>query len=790
MEFRRAPRPPVWITAGLLVAIGLGPLALASHAAEPPATNQLQDISVFKDQLLGTWSGGDIVAPDTRLPVDTAQVHEGLPSLRFDVYGPSGWWWLTILAGQDWHSYSVEHYRASGFLEFNVKGAAGGERFKLGLVDVDQSRTPVEKEQWVDSSSFVTVTTEWQHVRIPLASLIPAGADFNARQFQSVRFGETYAGPYAKTFWINDLKFTSPDREPSAPTVRVNQAGYLPKGRKYAFVAGFPEVLAVDEGAGFEVRREEDHSVAFRGRLRLVDAHERFVSGEKVLEADFGELSRPGRYYVNVDGLEPSAPFEIGRGVFAPVLRDTVRYYYYQRQGIAIEEPYAEGFARGLGHPGDANAVFRSSGAPRDVSQGWYDAGDYGKYTPMAAQPIVDLLAAYEAFPEVFGDATNIPESGNEKPDLLDEVKWELDWLLKMQDAQSGGFYHLIYPNNCPGSGSCRPEDVTEQRYIEDLIDGTGNVRPTASTAKAVAALARAARVYRKYDKDYAARLLAAARAGWGYLEANPQNIRATGFNGEQATDDADRLWAAAELFRTTKEPRYDTYFLERYQAYESVWASRTDNAGETPMRAFVAYNSAPSADGRARRWFRERYRAWREHQLERTKGTWRNFLADGSDDASDYYWGSNSVTLQTIVVMALADKADQEEVAPDLVQAAHAQLDYVLGVNPLGKSYVTGYGANDPKQLYSHIYSHDAVTELPRGILVEGPNQYQGGTYSRFFGKCYEDTNTDWTVSEHGIYFNANLAFVLALVDASAGGDRGGREKAEGEPLQDEQPQ
>ena len=136
----------------------------------------------------------------------------------------------------------------------------------------------------------------------------------------------------------------------------------------------------------------------------------------------------------------------------------------------------------------------RSTGAVRDVSQGWYDAGDYGKYTPFAAGPIVDLLDAYGSFPFVFGDDTNIPESGNGRPDLLDEVKWELDWLLKMQDAESGGFYHLVYPNNCPSSGSCRPEDITEQRYVEDLMGGVANVRPTASTAKAVAALAHAAR--------------------------------------------------------------------------------------------------------------------------------------------------------------------------------------------------------------------------------------------------------------------------------------------------------
>ena len=782
MIFVRAHRTGAHAVAAILFAL-LGTLASPPSQARAATGTQLRDLPVFEDKLLGTWSGGDVVAPDSRLPIDATQVLGGLPSLRFDVRGPSGWWWMVILAGQDWHSYSLEHYRPGGFLEFNVKGGAGGEQFKLGLVDVDETRTPEETSLWVASTSFVGVTTEWQHVRIPLASLVPEGSPFNTRQFQSVRLQEAYAGPYAKTFWINDLKFTSPDSEPNAPPIRVNEAGYITEGEKYAYVAGFPDALAADAGASFDVRKADDDAPAASGRLSLVSAQEALVSGEKVLKADFSWLTEPGRYYVAVDGLAPSPVFEVGTRVFKPLLRDALRYFYYQRQGLALEEPFAEGFARGAGHPGDSTALMRSSGAPRDVSQGWYDAGDYGKYTAFAAGPIVDLLSAWEAFPEAFDDRNNIPESGNGRPDVLDEVKWELDWLLKMQDADSGGFYHLVYPNNCPAEGSCRPEDATEQRYVEDLIGGAGNVRPTASTAKAVAALAHAGRAYWTYDKDYAGRLIEAARAGWRYLEDNPANVRATGFNGEQQTDGADRLWAAAELFRATKDRGYEAYYLQHSPAFESVWASTTDNAGETPMRAFLAFNSAPSADAKARQRFRELYREWRERQLARTRTTWRNFLDEGTEPSgSDYYWGSNSVTLQTIAVIAVADRAATGEIGPGLVDAARAQLNYVLGINPLRKSYVTGHGADAPKQVYSHIFSHDGVERLPPGILVEGPNQYEGWAYSRFFGKAYADTNTDWTVSEHAIYFNASLAFVLALADATAGPPEGAPLRPEAE--------
>jgi endoglucanase len=774
---RLRTRPMTVRLAAILVALAAG--AVLAAAGTPPATNQLQDIPVFKDQLYGTWSGGDIVAPGYVIPIDTTETYGGLPSLRFEVQGPNQWWWVTILAGQDWMPYSVEHYRANGYLEFNVKGTVGGEVFKLQVGDLDNARTPAETTgPEIGSWNHVWLSTEWQHVRIPLSALIPDDqvvpqGTFEPRQLRILRFTEAYWGPYAKTFWINDLKFTSPDREPSPPAIRVNQIGYLPLGEKYAHVADFPEALTVDVGTRFEVRSAANNEIAYAGTLALVDPHEPFVSGEKVLRADFGRLWRPGRYYLVVDasGIDPSPAFEVGWRLYEPALRDATRYFFYQRQGIAIEEPFAEGFARGLGHPGDVAAMMRSSGAVRDVSQGWYDAGDYGKYTPFAAAPVVDLLDAYGMFPYVFGDDSNIPESGNGKADVLDEVKWELDWLLKMQDAESGGFYHLIYPNNCPGSGSCRPEDITEQRYVEDLMGGVPNVRPTASTAKAVAALAHAARAYRHYDDAYADRLLAAAEAGWAYLQANPQNIPATGFNGEQSTDDAERLWAAGELFRTTQKPVYDRYFRDRYQAYAWTWTSTTDNSGYPEMRAFIAYLSAPKAKSEVRNWFRPLYRAWRAQQFARTQKTWRNFLDDGSGDfGSDYYWGSNAVTLATITTIATADRAIGDFFDIELVKAARAQLNYVLGVNPLRKSYVTGFGADSASRIFSAIYSSERYpTAQPPGILAEGPNQYQGWRYSRFFGKCYADTNTDWTVSEHAIYYNASLVFVLALADGTA---------------------
>ena len=282
----------------------------------------------------------------------------------------------------------------------------------------------------------------------------------------------------------------------------------------------------------------------------------------------------------------------------------------------------------------------------------------------------------------------------------------------------------------------------------------------------------RTRRAYKDYDRATPTACSPRLRRAGRTCEANPQNIPAIGFNGEQWTDDADRLWAAAELFRATKKPVYEDYFLARYQGYAYVWASTTDNAAETPMRAFLAYNSAPERrrDRRASGSVRGT-RRWRERPARAHAGRpgATSSTTAAATIGSDYYWGSNSVTLQEIVVIALADRASADEIDPELVKAARAQLNYVLGVNPLRKSYVTGLRRRRPGADLLVIYSNDGIAALPPGILAEGPNQYQGWRYSRFFGKCYADTNTDWTVSEHAIYYNANLVFVLALAEATS---------------------
>lgn len=744
------------LIAALLFTAAFPVLAAKEESPSSPVIHQLQDLPLFKDHIPGGWSGGDNcleVTSDSQLPVDKEQIYNDLPSLRMNVTRDGGWW-TVIIAGPSWDTYNLEPYYENGSLEFNIKGAAGAESFMLSMKDRH------EKGKDVKITDFVTVTTEWQHVSIPLKTLIDPNV-YTLYSASQINFGKDY-GSVSPVFkvWINDMKVTSPDSEKIFPEVKVNQLGYLENSEKYALVSGFPDVLTADAGTPFEVRNTTDNNVAYTGELSLITSLDARVSGEKVLKADFSMLDVPGSYYISVtaDGVRNSYPFQIGNDIYSSLVTDASRYYYYQRANMALEEPYAQGFPHTAWHMDDANCPLLSdmSGPKRDVSKGWYDAGDFGKYLNAGATTVSDLLWAYETFPDQFTDSQlNIPESSNGIPDLLDEIRYELEWMLKMQDVD-GGFYCRVWPQNAMG----------DPRYIEDIRDGVTHVKPTSHSASAVAALAHAYIVYRDVDAEFAQQLLDAAVKGWGYLEQHPENIKPVygPYNDEDDTN--DRFWAAASLFRTTGEAVYNDYFMARYKDYAKVF-DKPENAhgvGGMELIAFIDYLSVDKPDRDVADWFGGEFNNWRRTQLERSnQGVWGNTLED-----DDYYWGSNMPVLNTSMVLVLGSKVIGN-FNHQIVDAVRANMNYVLGTNPMSYSYVSGYGQNSCQRVFSGIYNNDGKDGIPKGYLAGGANMYEGSWFSRFNGKSYVDSNTEWTTNEHTIYWNSGLVFSTAALNSTA---------------------
>lgn len=763
------------ITAMLMV-LSMALVMSGSRAlAATPGDHPLKDLPVFSSTRYDQWAGaGSPLSIETvpydgnpALPVDTNETYNGLPSMRFNVTsnGSSGWgWWSVTQANNNWETYSLVPYYADGALEFNVKGAAGGEAFTLSMGDRVYERNPVQyNTPTIQSSAYVTVTTSWQHVRIPLKDLIPEGSIFDLNQVYLLYFGS--ANNNAEEFWLNDIEFTSPDQEQSAPFIKVNQLGYSILSQKYALVSGYADELAAVDGTPFQVKRASDNAVMYTGRLKLVDDYDT-QSGERIFEADFSPLLIPGTYYVSVAaaGVADSLPFQIGSSVYQPLIVDATRYFYYQRQGIALDAAHAGVYTRGVGHPQDAHAAFASGvNPPRDVSQGWYDAGDYGKYVNSGAVAISDLVWSYQLFPNEFKDnQMNIPESGNGIPDILDEAKWELDFILKMQDQASGGFYHMVQP-----TGNAAPDQDTSPRYIEDVNGSLTNVRPTDDAASAAAALAEAAISFEKFDPTYASTLLTAARRGWDYLVANPNGVAPVPGPYGVSDDHADRLWAAAALFRATGEEQYNQYFLANYQQFTSAWDGSRDNpegVGNMAQIAFLDYMKAAHADPIARTWFASKFEAWREQVLARSEqGPWHNTLED-----NDYYWGSNGVVLDTVHVLAVGSIVlGDYHLGTDVrvIRALESAMNYILGINPLRISYVSGEGAGSITTIYSTMWSNDGRPGIPKGYMADGPNMYNNPLLSCSApARCYLENDSNWTTNENAIYWNSALVLDATL--------------------------
>ncbi|MBN2533125.1 MAG: glycoside hydrolase family 9 protein [Spirochaetales bacterium] len=733
---------------------------------------QLKDIPVFKDNLPGCWAGGDTgseysyenscleVTGSWQVPVDTEVIYNNLPSLRLNVVR-DGTWWVALLAGPGWITYDIEEYYENGFLEFTIKGSKGGESFNLGLFDKVPGRDPLESGTEQTIRNFITITKEWQHVAIPLQSLVNPGEGFDLSSTTYLRFGKDYGvSGQVFTVWINDIKISSPDNEKNYPFIKVNQVGYTPRSGKYALVSCFDGVLDLSEDTVFHVISASTGKAVYKGTLQKVSDYDTRVSGEEVFKADFTKLRKCGDYYITLPDMDipASYTFTIGKGIFDSMLIDVSRYYYFQRANMPLEPEYAMEYARDDFTPGDFAAPLKSDpgGTLRDVSGGWYDAGDFGKYTNAGAMAVSDLMWAYELFPDEFTDNQfAIPESGNGIPDILDEIRYELEFLLKLQDTD-GGFYHRVFPGD--------KEDETHTRYIDDQLGQEGNIKPTSHTGSAAGALAHASLVYASIDPDFSALLLDAAVKGWEYLKDHPDTVSSIPGPYYDNDDADDRFFAAAALYKATGNEEYGLYIREHYKAFSGLFddPQNAHGCGFPALTGFFHYIGSGSVDPALNEWFIEKFARWRGVQLGRGyNNTWRNTLR-----YYDYYWGSNSPVLCTSMDLVIGSKLTGTYNS-QVINVVRSNLNYILGVNPMSFSYVSGYGENSLKNVYSGIYNEDGLPDIPPGYMAGGANMYEGSWFSRFNGKCYNDVNTEWTTNEHTIYWNSGLVFSTALVSA-----------------------
>jgi len=549
--------------------------------------------------------------------------------------------------------------------------------------------------------------------------------------------------------------------------IKVDQVGYPIDGPKIALVS-LPSLPSGSTGPAyttFQVRRSIDNSVAFHGKLGPAGADSN--AEERVQAADFSALRKEGKYYIEIPGAGRSWNFAVGKNVFDHTYYLAMRGFYGQRCGTAVDMgPEFPGYSHPACHQHGEFHISSGAKGPRDNIGGWHDAGDYGRYMVNSGISTGTLLWAWEIYgKKLKAIRLNIPETGNGTPDILNEVRWNLEWMLKMQD-DDGGVWHKQTSENFPAF--IAPED--DKLPSEVIGAGTAPFKSTCATADLAAVGAIAARVFKPYDAKFSAQTLDAARRAWAWTEKypnvtfkNPAGV-GTGEYGDANCKD-ERLWAAAELGRTTGEAAFNDFFLKNYAEFlPTLDSPPAENWNQlAPMAMWTYVLSHPKgSEATAEFSIRERTLAAAHAVVDRTRANPYRI----SMQPKDYVWGSNGIAAGYGMYLLIANVLAPD---PGFVDAARDNLHYLLGRNTFSLSWVTHVGEN-PFQHPHHRPSGSGKQPGPwPGLLSGGPNAGRQDAVLAALpknlppAKVYADELASYASNEIAINWQASLVFLLA---------------------------
>jgi endoglucanase len=558
--------------------------------------------------------------------------------------------------------------------------------------------------------------------------------------------------------------------------LRINQIGFYPKGEKVAVI------VDTDLASRFYLlTNTPERDTVYSGVLSEANVWD--YSEERVKTANFTNFRGKGEFILFVPRIGYSHPFHIEENSMKEVAEAALRTFYYHRAGIDLPAQYAGKWARKGGHMDDKaivhnSAAFgnRKTGDIVKSSKGWFDAGDYNKYVVNSSITMYTLMCIQEDFPYYATKQNlNIPESKNKLPDVLDEILWNLRWMLTMQDPQDGGVYHKL--TNATWDGTIMPELANNPRY---MVKKTTN-----ASLDFAAVLAQASRVFGRYRKQFpglADSCIRASKLAYEWAKKNEQvpyiqkdisdpTIVTGAYDDYKFTDEF--LWASLELFITTgKMEYYDAAHLDEalkqpfsYPNWQSVEELGIYSLAKNALKMKEDSKFEDVNFEGAKRKIVEMGKALKNHQVISA------YNVPMGTKASDFAWGSNGVCANEGFILLQSFLLTGEW---SYLEAANANLDYLLGRNALGYSFVTGFGEKSARNPHHRLSEADNIEDPVPGFLVGGPNSGQedkgfcmGKYTSTLPAKSYIDNRCSWASNEIAINWNAVLSYLANGLEA-----------------------
>lgn len=547
--------------------------------------------------------------------------------------------------------------------------------------------------------------------------------------------------------------------------VKSNQVGYYPNSPKIAITPAY-------DATEFYIKDVETEAIVYLGNLKNGGSYS--LSGENVKIADFTNFTRQGTYILGIKGASESFPFEIKNKVYEGLNDALIKALYYNRASTELVEEHSGVWHRPMGHS-DTNVLIHSSAATENRPEGtsisspggWYDAGDFNKYVVPISSSIHHLLFAYERFPSFFSNQDlNIPESENAIPDVLDEAKYALDWLLTMQDPDDGGVYHkLTHPNF---QATIMPHQTNNPRYVVQ--------KSTAATLDFAAVMAQAARVFEPFYPEFSETALQAAIDAFEWAQANPNlSYNQSGINASHDPDintgtygdsnfSDEFFWARSELYITTKD---DQYYPDN--GWAGVGVSSWPGVQALGLFSLINHSNDLTEIGLS--------------DTISMKSALLNAFTWYVDDAQNapyrspfglqswqFGWGSNggAGNLGMGIMMAFELTGDQK-----YYEGAIHVMDYLMGKNPVAYSYVTGFGTQYPMNVHHRQSEADNIVEPIPGWVAGGANpgnQNQdcgSSAYSSTLAALsYLDDYCSYSTNEVTTYWNSPFVYLTAALE------------------------